>query len=126
MPYLMDLWWRISRFKSIARSNHTELLKKFRSAPCCTREIPCAVVGDVAVVNIPIASRISECAGYEYAFKVPDIIENHDDSGKSFTIKNLFHHDLLLTGSSRTGITRCEVSPLWTKRGQLTQPPLQA
>ena len=99
----------ILRVKNGTRPNHAKLLKQSHCAPRRVGEIPCAVVGDVAFVNVPIASRVSERAGYEHAFKVPDIIENHDLSGKGFTIKHLFHGDLRLTTNSRSGIMRCEV-----------------
>ena len=123
MQRLVDLWGWILRVKNGTRPNHAELLKQCHGIPRSVSEIPCAVIGDLAVVNVPITSRISERAGYEHAFKVPDIIENHDLSGKSFTIKNLFHGDLRLTTNSRSGIMHCEVVPQSTRHDRPNPPP---
>jgi hypothetical protein len=118
----MDPWWRICRTKGSARSNHAKHAEKAEGSIGWSVEAPSAITADVAVVNIPVASGILEGARYEHAFKVPDIVYYHNLFGESLTIKNLFHSDLRLTSSSKTGITHCEVIQQCSKRGSLGPP----
>jgi hypothetical protein len=113
--FLVYLARVIFRFKDGGCLNHSERLEKSSSLVGWAAKAPSAILADTAIVNAPVATAVAERAGYEHAFNEPILIYHNGLSGKSLTIKNLFHGNLRLTANSRDGLISCQVVPGYSK-----------